>query len=217
MDLSGGPSGSISTHLQKTTPIQAPLVLCPNQGRTARLAGSWAPFVSALASTRRGRGDKHKITFIRHSHKTLRVEVKLLILVTVRDLEGHTQNPGMHQRDSALFSRIHTFIVRLPVSDWSKGVFSSSHVQAVWTEDHALAWQLEEDFRQNSSAWALDKCLAWDKLEEKLPFVVGGLIDCPCTLAQARADTGRFHVSVAKAKTGHHPYHFTGRFMFISA
>lgn len=119
---------------------------------------------------------------------------------------------------------------RLPLSDWSpaldqlfhwqccksKGVFSSSHVQAVWTEDHALAWQLEEYFRQNSSAWALDKCLAWDKLEENLPFFIRELIDCPCTLAQARADTGRFHVSVAKAKAGHHPYHFTGRFMFIS-
>eukprot|EP00066_Takifugu_rubripes_P013973 XP_011603239.1 PREDICTED: sushi domain-containing protein 2 [Takifugu rubripes] len=68
-----------------------------------------------------------------------------------------------------------------------------SHVQAVWTEDHALAWQLEEKFRQNSSAWALDKCLAWDKLEERIPSFIRELIDCPCTLAQARADTGRFH------------------------
>lgn len=57
MKLTGGPSGSISTRLQKTTPIQVPLVLCPNQGRTAHLAGSWAPFASAPTSTRRGRGD----------------------------------------------------------------------------------------------------------------------------------------------------------------
>lgn len=114
MEPSGGPSGSISTRLQKTTPIQVLLVLCPNQGRTARLAGSWAPFASAPTSTRRGRGDKHtrrrKLTFIRHSHKTLRIEVKLLILVTIRDLKGHTQNPGMHQRDSTFYSRLHTFI-----------------------------------------------------------------------------------------------------------
>lgn len=71
-------------------------------------------------------------------------------------------------------------------------------MQAVWTEDHALAWHLEEKFRQNSTVWALDKCLAWDQLEEKLPSFIRELIDCPCTLAQARADTGRFHVSVGK-------------------
>lgn len=73
-------------------------------------------------------------------------------------------------------------------------------MQAVWTEDHALAWHLEDKFRQNSSVWALDKCLAWDKLEEKLPSFIRELTDCPCTLAQARADTGRFHVSVVKER-----------------
>ncbi|XP_069028907.1 sushi domain-containing protein 2-like [Embiotoca jacksoni] len=67
------------------------------------------------------------------------------------------------------------------------------NVQAAWTEDHALAWHLEEKFRQNSTVWALDKCLAWDQLENKLPNFLSEIIDCPCTLAQARADTGRFH------------------------
>lgn len=66
----------------------------------------------------------------------------------------------------------------------------------MWTEDHALAWHLEEKFRQNPAAWALDKCLAWDQLENKMPNFTSEVIDCPCTLAQARADTGRFHVSV---------------------
>ncbi|KAM8742988.1 sushi domain-containing protein 2-like [Acanthopagrus schlegelii] len=69
----------------------------------------------------------------------------------------------------------------------------SWNVHAVWTEDHALAWHLEEKFRQDSAAWALDKCLAWDKLENQLPNFLSEIIDCPCTLAQARADTGRFH------------------------
>uniref|UniRef100_A0A8C5D8K2 Sushi domain containing 2 n=1 Tax=Gouania willdenowi TaxID=441366 RepID=A0A8C5D8K2_GOUWI len=67
------------------------------------------------------------------------------------------------------------------------------NVQATWTEDHALAWHLEEKFRKNSATWALDKCLAWDKLEDRLPNFLDEIIDCPCTLAQARADTGRFH------------------------
>ncbi|XP_054468979.1 sushi domain-containing protein 2-like [Anoplopoma fimbria] len=67
------------------------------------------------------------------------------------------------------------------------------NVQAAWTEDHALAWQLEEKFRKNSTAWALEKCLAWDLLEIQLPNFLSEVIDCPCTLAQARADTGRFH------------------------
>uniref|UniRef100_A0A6Q2XNP3 Sushi domain containing 2 n=1 Tax=Esox lucius TaxID=8010 RepID=A0A6Q2XNP3_ESOLU len=87
-------------------------------------------------------------------------------------------------------------------SDWELGclrVSSSSHpdgawnVHAVWTEDHVLAWHLEENFRLDSAAWALNKCIAWDQLEEKLPDFLTEIIDCPCTLAQARADTGRFH------------------------
>ncbi|XP_020340683.1 sushi domain-containing protein 2 isoform X1 [Oncorhynchus kisutch] len=89
-----------------------------------------------------------------------------------------------------------------PFSDWEVGclrISPSTHpdgtrnVQAVWTEDHALAWHLEDKFRQDSAVWALDKCKAWDQLEETLPDFLSEIIDCPCTLAQARADTGRFH------------------------
>ncbi|XP_047426362.1 sushi domain-containing protein 2-like [Mugil cephalus] len=87
-------------------------------------------------------------------------------------------------------------------SNWELGsvrISASSHpdgmwnVQAAWTEDHALAWHLEEKFRQDSVAWAVDKCVKWDELENKLPNFLSEIIDCPCTLAQARADTGRFH------------------------
>ncbi|XP_056289281.1 sushi domain-containing protein 2 [Pseudoliparis swirei] len=67
------------------------------------------------------------------------------------------------------------------------------NVQAAWTENHALAWHLEERFRQDSQVWALEKCLAWDQLENQLPNFLSEILDCPCTLAQARADTGRFH------------------------
>uniref|UniRef100_A0A3Q3FWL0 Sushi domain containing 2 n=1 Tax=Labrus bergylta TaxID=56723 RepID=A0A3Q3FWL0_9LABR len=80
--------------------------------------------------------------------------------------------------------------VRVSPSCYKDGMWN---VQAAWTEDHALAWHLEEKFRQNSTIWALDKCLAWDKLENQLPNFLDDIIDCPCTLAQARADTGRFH------------------------
>ncbi|XP_051906586.1 sushi domain-containing protein 2 [Hippocampus zosterae] len=87
-------------------------------------------------------------------------------------------------------------------SSWELGalrVSSNEHpnglmnVEAAWTEDHALAWHLDQKFRENSQAWALDKCLAWDRLENDLPNFLSEIIDCPCTLAQARADTGRFH------------------------
>ncbi|KAK2819141.1 hypothetical protein Q5P01_024702 [Channa striata] len=80
--------------------------------------------------------------------------------------------------------------VRVSSSDYSDGTWN---IQAVWTEDHALAWHLEKKFRQNSTAWALEKCVAWDQLEKNLPNFLTEIIDCPCTLAQARADTGRFH------------------------
>ncbi|XP_063067130.1 sushi domain-containing protein 2-like [Engraulis encrasicolus] len=85
---------------------------------------------------------------------------------------------------------------------WELGclrVSSSKHpdgtpdVHAVWTEDHALAWHLEEAFRADSAGWALDKCVKWDALEKSWPNFLEETIDCPCTLAQARADTGRFH------------------------
>jgi len=82
------------------------------------------------------------------------------------------------------------------------GYVSFRNVQAAWTEDHALAWHLEERFKENSAIWALEKCLAWDQLEIQLPNFLNEIIDCPCTLAQARADTGRFHVSVNWTKFG---------------
>ncbi|KAM9821157.1 LOW QUALITY PROTEIN: sushi domain-containing protein 2-like [Neosynchiropus ocellatus] len=80
--------------------------------------------------------------------------------------------------------------VRVSPSGNMDGVWN---VQAAWTEDHALAWHLEEKFRNNSAEWAMEKCLTWDNLERQLPNFLDEIIDCPCTLAQARADTGRFH------------------------
>ncbi|XP_054847099.1 sushi domain-containing protein 2 isoform X2 [Eublepharis macularius] len=68
-----------------------------------------------------------------------------------------------------------------------------SNVAAIWSSEHALAWHLEEAFREDSAAWAAAKCHAWDAKEMGLPSFLTEIIDCPCTLAQARADTGRFH------------------------
>ncbi|XP_071339844.1 sushi domain-containing protein 2 isoform X2 [Trachinotus anak] len=87
-------------------------------------------------------------------------------------------------------------------SDWELGnirVTASSKsdgardVQGLWSGGHVLAWHLEQAFRDDSAAWAKNKCLQWDVLEKKLPNFLNELLDCPCTLAQARADTGRFH------------------------
>ncbi|XP_077730643.1 sushi domain-containing protein 2 isoform X1 [Canis aureus] len=66
-------------------------------------------------------------------------------------------------------------------------------VQALWSNEHALAWHLGEDFRADPKAWARAQCLAWEQLEDQLPNFLEELPDCPCTLAQARADSGRFH------------------------
>lgn len=68
-------------------------------------------------------------------------------------------------------------------------------VLALWTNDHALAWHLGDDFRADPVAWARAQCLAWEALEDQLPNFLTELPDCPCTLAQARADSGRFFVS----------------------
>ncbi|XP_075424181.1 sushi domain-containing protein 2 isoform X2 [Ascaphus truei] len=66
-------------------------------------------------------------------------------------------------------------------------------VHSLWSVDHAMAWHLGEDFRSGSAAWAHDKCLKWHQSDQQLPNFLSEIIDCPCTLAQARADTGRFH------------------------
>ncbi|XP_065502105.1 kremen protein 1 isoform X1 [Caloenas nicobarica] len=81
-------------------------------------------------------------------------------------------------------------ILRITPSSYSDG---QSNIPSVWSSVHALAWHLGEDFRNDSNAWAAAKCIEWDRKEEKLPNFLEEIIDCPCTLAQARADTGRFH------------------------
>ncbi|XP_072353268.1 sushi domain-containing protein 2 isoform X2 [Scyliorhinus torazame] len=89
-----------------------------------------------------------------------------------------------------------------PYSEWEIGMLRLTdqkqadgklNVRALWSPSHALAWHLEETFRKNSAAWAYKKCWAWHKTEETLPDFLQEIIDCPCTLAQSRADTGRFH------------------------
>ncbi|KAI4889571.1 hypothetical protein NFI96_028903 [Prochilodus magdalenae] len=89
-----------------------------------------------------------------------------------------------------------------PLSNWHMGSMRVSpstnpdgarNVNALWSGDHALAYHLEEAFRKDSAGWALDKCILWDKEEKRIANFLSEIIDCPCTLAQARADTGRFH------------------------
>nr|DBA23275.1 TPA: hypothetical protein GDO54_014205 [Pyxicephalus adspersus] len=66
-------------------------------------------------------------------------------------------------------------------------------VHSLWSVDHAMAWHLGEDFRKDSAGWAYKKCVDWHKNDKSLPNFLSEIIDCPCTLEQARADTGRFH------------------------
>ncbi|KAG9262035.1 sushi domain-containing protein 2 [Astyanax mexicanus] len=89
-----------------------------------------------------------------------------------------------------------------PLSDWHMGSMRVSpstkpdgarNVNALWNGAHALAYHLEEGFRRDSAGWALEKCVLWDKEEKIIPSFLPEITDCPCTLAQARADTGRFH------------------------
>ncbi|KAK2838016.1 hypothetical protein Q5P01_015228 [Channa striata] len=80
--------------------------------------------------------------------------------------------------------------IRITTSSKSDG---ARDVLCLWSGVHVLAWHFEQSFRDDSAAWATNKCLQWDVLEKELPNFLNELIDCPCTLAQARADTGRFH------------------------
>lgn len=73
-------------------------------------------------------------------------------------------------------------------------MFINRNVQGLWSRGQMLAWHLEA-FRDDASAWARSRCLQWDAAEKKLVDFLDELVDCPCTLAQAHADTGRFRVS----------------------
>ncbi|XP_006213409.2 sushi domain-containing protein 2 [Vicugna pacos] len=75
----------------------------------------------------------------------------------------------------------------------SKHHAGEKDVHALWSNEHALAWHLGDDFREDPVAWARTQCLAWEEQEDQLPDFLKELPDCPCTLAQARADSGRFH------------------------
>ncbi|XP_017654803.1 sushi domain-containing protein 2 isoform X2 [Nannospalax galili] len=79
-----------------------------------------------------------------------------------------------------------------PYSEKWTAKWSYLDVLALWTNDHALAWHLGDDFRADSVTWARAQCLAWEAQEDQLPNFLTELPDCPCTLAQARADSGRF-------------------------
>ncbi|KAG7318162.1 hypothetical protein KOW79_017917 [Hemibagrus wyckioides] len=90
----------------------------------------------------------------------------------------------------------------MPLAKWHMGSMRVSpstkpdgtwNVNALWSGVHALAYHLEDAFKKDSAAWALEKCLKWDLEEKMMPSFLPEIIDCPCTLAQARADTGRFH------------------------
>ncbi|XP_057603219.1 sushi domain-containing protein 2 isoform X2 [Hippopotamus amphibius kiboko] len=74
----------------------------------------------------------------------------------------------------------------------SKQHAGEKDVHALWSNEHALAWHLGDDFRADPVAWARAQCLAWEELEDQLPNFLEEVPDCPCTLAQARADSGRF-------------------------
>ncbi|XP_049475084.1 sushi domain-containing protein 2 [Panthera uncia] len=75
----------------------------------------------------------------------------------------------------------------------SKYYAGEKDVHALWSNEHALAWHLGDDFQEDPVAWARAQCLAWEELEDQLPNFLEELPDCPCTLAQAQADSGRFH------------------------
>ncbi|KAM4052284.1 sushi domain-containing protein 2 [Anomaloglossus baeobatrachus] len=80
--------------------------------------------------------------------------------------------------------------LRIVTSEYDDGKWN---IPSIWSVDHAMAWHLGEDFRKDSAHWAHNKCLKWHESEKQLPDFLLEIIDCPCTLAQSRADTGRFH------------------------
>ncbi|KAK7933417.1 hypothetical protein WMY93_004313 [Mugilogobius chulae] len=111
-------------------------------------------------------------------------------------IDTHVSNTGsfsFYPESSPQYSDIELGNIRITASSVPNG---TRDVAALWSRGHVLAWHLEEAFRRDSAAWAKNKCLQWDVMEKTLPSFLNELMDCPCTLAQARADTGRFHCNI---------------------
>ncbi|XP_072289015.1 sushi domain-containing protein 2 [Eucyclogobius newberryi] len=124
------------------------------------------------------------------TNKTFSKEASIHYLYSLGTKVSNNGLFSFFPESSLNYSGIELGNVRITASSVPNGV---RDVAALWSRGHVLAWHLEEDFRRNSAAWAESKCLQWDVLEKTLPNFLNELMDCPCTLAQARADTGRFH------------------------
>ncbi|XP_018413992.1 PREDICTED: sushi domain-containing protein 2 [Nanorana parkeri] len=96
-----------------------------------------------------------------------------------------TPNPAMPEHRTYEFGSL-----RILPSQHADG---EKDVHSLWSVDHAMAWHLGEDFRKDPASWAFDKCNKWHESDKLLPDFLSEIIDCPCTMEQARADTGRFH------------------------
>ncbi|KAM5193400.1 sushi domain-containing protein 2 isoform 2-T2 [Mantella aurantiaca] len=96
-----------------------------------------------------------------------------------------TPKPALPEHNTYEFGSL-----RIVQSQYADG---ERDVHSLWSVDHAMAWHLGEDFRKDSASWAYDKCINWHESDKSLPDFLSEIIDCPCTMEQARADTGRFH------------------------
>uniref|UniRef100_A0A8D2KT65 Sushi domain containing 2 n=1 Tax=Varanus komodoensis TaxID=61221 RepID=A0A8D2KT65_VARKO len=117
-------------------------------------------------------------------------EAEWKYLYTLRRNYPNTGALSFLPAPSALYSTWELGALRISSHLSSDG---QSNVASIWSTEHALAWHLEDAFRKNSTAWGTAKCHQWDRKEMGLPSFLDEIMDCPCTLAQARADTGRFH------------------------
>ncbi|CAB1460937.1 unnamed protein product [Pleuronectes platessa] len=56
--------------------------------------------------------------------------------------------------------------IRITASSTSDG---AKDEPGLWSRAHVLTWNFEQTFRDDSAAWAEDKCLQWDLVEEEQP------------------------------------------------
>ncbi|CAB1460944.1 unnamed protein product [Pleuronectes platessa] len=56
--------------------------------------------------------------------------------------------------------------IRITASSTSDG---AKDEPGLWSRAHVLTWNFEQTFRDDSAAWAEDRCLQWDVVEEEQP------------------------------------------------
>ncbi|XP_070554193.1 sushi domain-containing protein 2-like isoform X2 [Ptychodera flava] len=124
-------------------------------------------------------GQLLRVSLYGYLENTVTGDVDLQLASTIKD---RVENSGTLTFDRLVNeARYHIGAIRLTETESSL----DEHPQSLWSDIHSLKWKFKVDARDFCKDWASTD-------EERDQTFLDDLEPCPCTLQQARVDTGRF-------------------------